>query len=129
MMAYWQIIEKLVGKAVFQRLIEGEVIKVIPVAFFRGITLDNKVVLYDEAQNSTSSAMKSFLTRLGFNSKMIIMGDIKQTDRKGVTGLQDASERLQDLPGIGSFKFSKKDIVRHSLINQILDRYEAEDEK
>ena len=57
------------------------------------------------------------------------MGDVKQTDRKGVTGLQDASDRLDNLPGIGSFEFHKKDIVRHSLISQILDRYEVDDEK
>lgn len=129
MMAYWQIIEKLVGKAVLHNLVEGGVIKVIPVAFFRGLSIENKVILYDEAQNSTSSAMKSFLTRIGQNSKMVIMGDIKQTDRKGVTGLQDAMERLQGLSRVGSFEFDNSDIVRHDLINHILERYEIDPEK
>ena len=129
MMAYWQIIEKLVGKAILHNLVEGGVIKVIPVAFFRGLSIENKVILYDEAQNSTSSAMKSFLTRIGHNSKMVIMGDIKQTDRKGVTGLQDGMERLKGLPKVSSFEFTNDDIVRHDLINQILERYEIDPEK
>ena len=129
MMAYWQIIEKLVGKAILHNLVEGGVIKVIPVAFFRGLSIENKVILYDEAQNSTSSAMKSFLTRIGYNSRMVIMGDIKQTDRKGVTGLQDAIERLEGLSAVNSFEFTNADIVRHDLINSILERYEVDDEK
>lgn len=106
---------------------EGGVIKVIPLAFFRGLTIDNKIILYDEAQNSTPTAMKSFLTRIGVNTKMIIMGDVNQTDRKGITGLGDAIERLQSLDTVGLTEFQKQDIVRHSIIGQILECYEADD--
>ena len=107
-------------------LIDSDLIKVVPVAFLRGLTLDNKVILYDEAQNSTSTAMKSFLTRLGENSKMVIMGDLDQTDRKGVTGLEDAIKRLWDVNKVGFSGFNKDDIIRHGLIKDILSKYEKE---
>jgi phosphate starvation-inducible PhoH-like protein len=103
------------------------VIKVIPLAFFRGLTLDNKIVLYDEAQNSTATAMKSFLTRIGDNTKMIVMGDIQQADRKGISGLADAIKRLQALSEVGYTEFLDMDIVRHNIIGKILAQYESED--
>ena len=126
MMAYWQNIEKLIGKMISRVLIDSEVIQVVPLAFFRGITLDNKVIIYDEAQNSTPTAMKSFLTRLGDSSKMIIMGDVNQSDRKGKSGLVDAIERLIELPEVGASEFKKSDIVRHNLISKILEKYEKD---
>ena len=127
MMAYWQNIEKLVGKTIGRVLIESEVIQVIPLAFFRGITLDNKIIIYDESQNSTPTAMKSFLTRLGYSSKMIIMGDINQSDRKrGMSGLEDGAKKLGLLPEVGTSQFHKSDIVRHNLISKILDAYESD---
>ena len=125
MMPYWQAIEKLVGKQIMNILIESEVIKVIPLAFFRGLTLESKIVLYDEAQNSTSTAMKSFLTRIGDGSKMVVMGDIDQTDRKkGRNGLEDAIDRLYEVYNIGITRFTYNDIVRHELIGTILSKYE-----
>jgi len=127
MMAYWHIIEKLIGPNILRQLIDGGVIKVIPLAFFRGLTLDNKIVLYDEAQNSTATAMKSFLTRIGDNTKMIVMGDIQQADRKGISGLADAIKRLQALSEVGYTEFLDMDIVRHNIIGTILAQYELED--
>ena len=124
MMAYWHIIEKLVGPNILRQLVDGGVIKVIPLAFFRGLTLDNKIVLYDEAQNSTATAMKSFLTRIGDNTKMIVMGDIQQADRKGISGLADAIKRLQNLSEVGHTEFLDIDIVRHNIISKILEQYE-----
>ena len=126
MMAYWQNIEKVLGKERTRVLIEADIIKVIPLAFFRGITLDNKIVLYDEAQNSTPTAMKSFLTRLGENSQMIIMGDVNQSDLKKKSGLEDAIKRLIYLPEVGFSGFSKHDIIRHGLIEKILDKYDKD---
>lgn len=126
MLAYWQSIEKLIGKQRAQVLVDAEVIKVLPLAFFRGITLENKIVIYDEAQNSTPTAMKSFLTRLGENSKMIVMGDVNQSDLKKVSGLEDAIKRLIRLNEVGFSGFTKHDIVRHGLIEKILDKYEED---
>jgi len=83
-------------------------------------------VLYDEAQNSTPTAMKSFLTRLGENSKMIIMGDVNQSDLKKKSGLEDAIKRLIYLPEVGFAGYSKHDIIRHGLIEKILDKYEKD---
>jgi len=123
MWAYWGIIEKILGKARMKPLVETDLIQVVPVAFLRGLTLDNKIILYDEAQNSTASAMKSFLTRLGEQSKMVIMGDLDQTDRKGVTGLEDAIKRLWEVPKVGFSGFSTEDIVRNGMIKNILKSY------
>lgn len=124
MLPYWQTIEKLIGKQHAKTLIDSDTIKVIPLAFFRGLSIDNKIILFDEAQNSTATAMKSVLTRIGDSSKMIVMGDMGQTDRKGVTGLEDAIGRLRRMKDIGITEFRKKDIVRHSLITRILTKYE-----
>ena len=128
MLAYWQNIEKIVGRQIMEVLVNADIIKVIPLAFFRGITLDNKVILYDEAQNSTPTAMKSFLTRLGDDSKMVITGDVNQSDRKKQSGLEDAIKRLIHLPEIGFSGFTREDIVRHSLITRILENYENDKE-
>jgi len=109
-----------------EALVNTDLIKVVPVAFLRGLTLDNKIILYDEAQNSTATAMKSLLTRLGESSKMVIMGDLDQTDRKSANGLEDAIKRLWDLKEVGYAGFTKQDIVRNGLIKKILKEYERE---
>jgi phosphate starvation-inducible PhoH-like protein len=124
MAAYFQIIEKIMGRDKLEVLKNAGVIEVLPTAFLRGMTLENKIVIYDEAQNSTTSSMKSFLTRIGDNSKMIILGDLMQTDRKGMSGLEDAIARLSDLEEVGFTEFMREDIVRHGLISKILERYE-----
>ena len=126
MMPYRQAMEKIIGAPALELLLASKVIQVIPLAFFRGLTLDKKVIIYDEAQNSTSTAMKSFLTRIGESSKMVIMGDTDQTDRKnGQNGLVDAIKKLNDLNEIGVCEFTHKDIVRHKLIGKILNKYEG----
>ena len=110
-------------------LIDTGVIQIAPLAFMRGRTLSDAVVILDEAQNTTPQQMKMFLTRLGMNSKMIVTGDLTQVDLpRGVTsGLRDAVEKLHHLPSIGFIHFDKVDIVRHPLVAQIIDVYDQRD--
>ena len=107
-------------------LIEKEVIEIAPLAYMRGRTLEGACVLLDEAQNTTTSQMKMFLTRLGFKSKMIITGDISQIDLpKGVkSGLVEAINILGDIKEIGITIFNKDDVIRHLLVAKILAKYE-----
>ena len=107
-------------------LIEKEVIEIAPLAYMRGRTLEGSCVLLDEAQNTTTSQMKMFLTRLGFKSKMIITGDISQIDLpKGVkSGVVEAINILGDIKEIGITIFSKDDVIRHLLVAKILAKYE-----
>jgi len=113
------------------RLIEQGAIEVAPLAFMRGRTLNDSVVILDEAQNTTSEQMKMFLTRLGFSSKAVITGDITQIDLPNgkVSGLVQAKNILQSVEGIGFIMFSKKDVVRHRLVQDIIKAYEDLDKK
>jgi phosphate starvation-inducible PhoH-like protein len=113
------------------RLIEQGAIEVAPLAFMRGRTLNDSFVILDEAQNTTSEQMKMFLTRLGFSSKAVITGDITQTDLPDgkVSGLVQAQSILQDIDGIRFVLFSKKDVVRHRLVQDIIKAYEDLDEQ
>lgn len=108
------------------RLLEQGVIEVAPLAFMRGRTLNDSFVILDEAQNATSEQMKMFLTRLGFSSKAVITGDVTQTDLpKGKTsGLIEAKETLRGIKGIQFIYFSREDVVRHRLVQEIIDAYE-----
>jgi len=108
------------------RLLEQGVIEVAPLAFMRGRTLNDSFVILDEAQNATSEQMKMFLTRLGFSSKAVITGDVTQTDLpKGKTsGLIEAKETLKGIQGIQFVYFSREDVVRHRLVQEIIDAYE-----
>ncbi|MFS0751405.1 PhoH family protein [Oceanobacillus sp. 1P07AA] len=108
------------------RLIERETIEIAPLAYMRGRTLDDAFVILDEAQNTTPAQMKMFLTRLGFGSKMIITGDITQIDLpKGVTsGLQVAEQLLSKVEGISFIHLSQTDVVRHPLVQKIINAYE-----
>lgn len=114
------------GVEVATQLIEKEVIEIAPLAYMRGRTLENACIILDEAQNTTTKQMLMFLTRLGFQSKMIITGDISQIDLpKGVkSGLVEATELLTDINEIGITKFTKDDVIRHSLVAKILAKYE-----
>jgi phosphate starvation-inducible PhoH-like protein len=123
MMSYWYTIRKLVGINILDTLVTNKIIDVIPMAYMRGLTLDNKLVILDEAQNATPEQIKMFLTRIGQNSKYIICGDIEQTDRKHINGLQDSLIRFANFDPIGLCMFSRKDIVRHTIIDKILERY------
>jgi phosphate starvation-inducible PhoH-like protein len=108
------------------RLIDQGAIEVAPLAFMRGRTLNDSFVILDEAQNTTSEQMKMFLTRLGFSSKAVITGDITQIDLPSgkVSGLVEAQAILQDIGGIRFVMFSKKDVVRHRLVQDIIQAYE-----
>jgi phosphate starvation-inducible PhoH-like protein len=113
------------------RLIEQGAIEVAPLAFMRGRTLNDSFVILDEAQNTTSEQMKMFLTRLGFSSKAVITGDITQIDLPDgkVSGLVQAQGILQDIEGICFVLFSKIDVVRHRLVQDIIKAYEDLEEK
>ena len=109
-----------------QRLIDRGIIEIAPLAYMRGRTLDDAFVILDEAQNTTIMQMKMFLTRLGFNSKMIVNGDISQIDlpRNVKSGLIDAQEKLKNIHQIDFVHFSAKDVVRHPVVAQIIRAYE-----
>lgn len=112
-------------------LIDTGVIQIAPLAFMRGRTLSDAIIILDEAQNTTPQQMKMFLTRLGMNSKMIVTGDFTQIDLpRGVTsGLKDALEKLHHLKSISFIHFEKTDIVRHPLVAEIVEVYDALDKK
>lgn len=118
----------VLGKEHTARLQEREVIEIAPLAYMRGRTLDDAFVILDEAQNTTPEQMKMFLTRLGFGSKMIITGDITQIDLpKGVTsGLKVAEETLANINGISFVYLDQTDVVRHPLVQQIIEAYEKD---
>lgn len=109
------------------RLIEQGVIEVAPLAFMRGRTLNGAFVILDEAQNATSEQMKMFLTRLGFDSKAVITGDVTQTDlpEGKKSGLIEASRILRGIEEIGFVNFSRDDVIRHPLVQEIIDAYES----
>ena len=117
---------QILGKDQTTRLMEREIIEIAPLAYMRGRTLDDAFVILDEAQNTTIMQMKMFLTRLGFNSKMIVNGDISQTDlpRNVKSGLIDAQEKLKNIHQIDFVHFSAKDVVRHPVVAQIIRAYE-----
>lgn len=114
------------GKDVVTKMIEKGTIEVAPLAYMRGRTLENSIIILDEAQNTTLSQMKMFLTRLGFNSKMIITGDITQIDlpTKNQSGLVEATSLLDNIKGIKIIKFQRDDVMRHPLVFKIIERYE-----
>jgi phosphate starvation-inducible PhoH-like protein len=109
-----------------QRLMTTDVIEVVPLAFMRGRTLNDAWIILDEAQNTTRSQMMMFLTRLGHSSKMVVTGDTSQVDLEDPrqSGLIDAARRLAKVPGIAMLSLDKADIVRHSLVQRIVNAYE-----
>ena len=117
---------QILGKDQTTRLMEREIIEIAPLAYMRGRTLDDAFVILDEAQNTTIMQMKMFLTRLGFNSKMIVNGDISQIDLpcNVKSGLIDAQEKLKSIHQIDFVHFSAKDVVRHPVVAQIIRAYE-----
>ncbi|SDJ60021.1 PhoH family protein [Alkalibacterium thalassium] len=113
------------------RLIERETIEVAPLAYMRGRTLDDAFIILDEAQNTTVQQMKMFLTRLGFNSKMVINGDITQVDlpRRTTSGLIHAERVLTGVKGIGHIKFEAEDVIRHPLVAKVIRAYDNETDR
>lgn len=108
------------------KFIERGIIEIAPLAFMRGRTLNDSFIILDEAQNTTSEQMKMYLTRLGFNSKTVITGDITQIDLPSgkLSGLIEAEKILSDIEGIKVIYFSEKDVVRHKLVQEIVKAYE-----
>ena len=124
MMSFYYNMEQIIGKQRLEMLKLNNVIQVIPMAYMRGITLADKFVILDEAQNATPEQIKMFVTRLGSNSKYIITGDLAQSDiKRGSSGLEDAVKRFAGVRGVGLASFKEKDIVRHSLVRRLLKRY------
>jgi phosphate starvation-inducible PhoH-like protein len=114
----------------FDKLIEHGRIEMAPLAFMRGRTLNNCFVILDEAQNTTSTQMKMFLTRLGFHSKAIITGDVTQVDlEERISGLIAVQDILEGIPGIEFIRLDKTDVVRHPLVAKIIEAYERSDRK
>jgi len=123
----YYLLNKIIGKDAREKLKEYDIIEVFALAYMRGMNIDNSILIFEEAQNCTPKQMKLLLTRIGFNSKFFISGDLEQTDRykdKTHSGLWDAIERLKDLDNIGIYQFDNKDIIRNPIITKILDRYE-----
>ena len=112
-------------------MLQQGIIEVAPLAFMRGRTLNDSFIILDEAQNTTSEQMKMFLTRIGFNSKAVITGDITQIDLPAgrPSGLIEAKNILQGIEGIKFVFFSKKDVVRHKLVQEVIKAYEEMEEK
>ncbi len=110
----------------YQRLLERGTVEVAPLAYMRGRTLSDSFIILDEAQNTTSEQMKMFLTRLGFHSKVVVTGDVTQTDLPvgKKSGLTEALEILKDIPEIGMVHLTAKDVVRHELVQKIVEAYD-----
>jgi len=125
----YDALHDILGTEHTQRLMERGIIEIAPLAYMRGRTLDDAYVILDEAQNTTMAQMKMFLTRLGFNSKMVITGDKTQIDLpKGVTsGLKIAEEILQETSGINFAYLDQSDVVRHPLVAKIIQAYESKE--
>lgn len=120
----------MLGAENFQRYQERGNIEVAPLAYMRGRTLDDSFIILDEAQNTTPEQMKMFLTRLGFNSKMVVTGDVTQIDLPDGkrSGLIEASKILKDVEDVKTIRFSEKDVVRHKLVQDIIKAYEKYEE-
>lgn len=119
----------MLGAETYQRYVERGNIEVAPLAYMRGRTLDDSFIILDEAQNTTQEQMKMFLTRLGFNSRMVITGDITQIDLPDGkrSGLKQAVRVLKGVKDIAIFRFTEKDVVRHRLVQEIIRAYEKAD--
>jgi phosphate starvation-inducible PhoH-like protein len=123
----YYLLNKIIGKEAREKLKNHDVIEVFALAYMRGMNIDNSILIFEEAQNCTPSQMKLLLTRIGFNSKFFISGDVEQTDRyrdKTQSGLYDALNRFRGIERIGVFEFENKDVIRNPLISKILDKYD-----
>ncbi len=127
----YDALQDMVPGAKLKEYMENNVIQIAPLAFMRGRTLNDALIILDEAQNTTTHQIKMFLTRLGMNAKMIITGDVTQIDLPptATSGLVQAMQILKDVKGIGKIEFEKKDIVRHKLVQRIVEAYDKFDSK
>lgn len=117
---------EMLGQKETENLINKGVIEIAPLAYMRGRTLDNAFVILDEAQNASLNQLKMFLTRLGFNSKMVVTGDISQVDlkNKNDSGLKKSIDLLKNIKGVGIIEFEKEDVIRHPLVQKIIEQFE-----
>ena len=127
----YDALQDMIPAVKLKEYMENNVIQIAPLAFMRGRTLNDAVIILDEAQNTTPHQIKMFLTRLGMNAKMIVTGDVTQIDLPPSTtsGLIQAMHILKGVKGIGRIEFTKKDIVRHKLVQRIVEAYDKFDEK
>ncbi len=125
----YDALQDMIPAVKLKEYMENNVIQIAPLAFMRGRTLNDAVIILDEAQNTTTHQIKMFLTRLGMNAKMIVTGDMTQIDLPAsvTSGLKDAMGVLKHVPGIGRVEFNKKDIVRHKLVQRIVEAYDKFD--
>ena len=127
----YDALEDMIPQVKLQDMMEKKVIQIAPLAFMRGRTLSDAVVILDEAQNTTPAQIRMFLTRMGWNTKMMITGDLTQVDLpKGQrSGLREAYDLLRDIEGIAFIEMNQKDIVRHKLVTRIVNAYEQYDKE
>jgi phosphate starvation-inducible PhoH-like protein len=127
----YDALEDMIPLAKLKEHMDSNVIQIAPLAFMRGRTLNDAVVILDEAQNTTPQQIKMFLTRMGNNTKMIITGDLTQIDlpQSNTSGLMHAQRVLHGVPGIGFVTLTKKDIVRHKLVTRIVEAYEKHEKQ
>ena len=127
----YDALEDMIPAVKLQDMMEKHIIQIAPLAFMRGRTLSDAVVILDEAQNTTSQQIRMFLTRMGMNTKMIITGDLTQIDlpREQRSGLKEALKILEGVEGIGVIKLGQKDIVRHKLVTRIVNAYDKYDKE
>jgi phosphate starvation-inducible PhoH-like protein len=125
----YDALHEMLGFEKVQRLLERNIIEIAPLAYMRGRSLNESFIILDEAQNTTAEQMKMFLTRIGFGTTAVITGDVTQTDlrRTQLSGLKQAIEILHDVEGIAFTHFTPQDVVRHALVQKIVEAYEAHD--
>jgi len=124
MMSLYYNMEQIIGKQRLDVLKKAGVIQVIPLAYMRGLTLTDSVVVLDEAQNATPAQIKTFLTRIGSGSKYIVCGDLMQSDIRKENGLEDSIKRFTGIRKVGFSQFDLEDVVRHPIVAQLLERYQ-----
>lgn len=127
----YDALEDMLPAPKLKEMLEDNIIQIAPLAFMRGRTLNDAFVILDEAQNTTTAQIKMFLTRMGMNSKMVITGDVTQIDLPSSqrSGLIEAMNILKKVKGIAKIEFDKKDIVRHKLVQRIVEAYDADDRR
>ena len=124
MMSLYYNMEQIIGKQRLEVLKKAGAVQVIPLAYMRGLTLTDSIVLLDEAQNATPAQIKTFLTRIGSGSKYIVNGDLMQSDIRKANGLDDAIRRFTGLRRVGFSQFDLSDVVRHPIVAELLERYQ-----
>ena len=126
MMSIYYNMEQIIGRERLETLKRAGVVQVIPLAYMRGLTLTDSIVLLDEAQNATPAQIKTFLTRIGSGSKYIVNGDLMQSDIRQSNGLDDSIKRFTGIKGVGFSQFDLSDVVRHPIVAELLSRYQNE---